>query len=228
VEERAMKKIGENIRFYRNLRGLTQTALARKVQVAPAYISQIEANQRVPSLKVTRRIAAVLGIDMSVLVREADARVQEGRLSDSEKLDLLRTLIMAIEGESRDTPPAGAEAEARVAEGREVVATEVYSEPAFCLVLRDFSGPASFGRESAETDVECHVVLEGRVRILDEPPGPDLSAGECRSLSRPGTDRLAGTRGARVVSAYAPRVPVEALVEHESAAAGVPSSPPGE
>ncbi len=54
-----MKKIGENIRFYRNLRGLTQTALARQVEVAPAYISQIEANQRVPSLKVTRRIASV-------------------------------------------------------------------------------------------------------------------------------------------------------------------------
>ena len=58
-----MRKIGENIRFYRNLRGLTQTALARKVQVAPAFISQIEANQRVPSLKVTRRIGNVLGID---------------------------------------------------------------------------------------------------------------------------------------------------------------------
>ena len=96
-----MRRIGENIRFYRNLRSLTQTALARKVQVAPAYISQIEANQGVPSLKVTRRIANVLGIEMSVLVREADPRAQEGRLSDSEKLDLLRTLIMAIEGESR-------------------------------------------------------------------------------------------------------------------------------
>ena len=86
-----MRKIGENIRFYRNLRGLTQTALARKVQVAPAYISQIEANQRVPSLKVTRRIGNVLGIEMSVLVREADPRLHEGRLSDSEKLDLLQS-----------------------------------------------------------------------------------------------------------------------------------------
>ena len=117
-----MKKIGENIRFYRNLRGLTQTALARKVQVAPAYISQIEANQRVPSLKVTRRIANVLGIEMSVLVREADSRSPEGRLSDSEKLDLLRTLIMAIEGESRGV--TSAEAETHVAEGRDVKTTQ--------------------------------------------------------------------------------------------------------
>lgn len=220
-----MKKIGENIRFYRNLRGLTQTALARKVQVAPAYISQIEANQRVPSLKVTRRIASVLGIEMSVLVREADSRSPEGRLSDSEKLDLLRTLIMAIEGESREVPSG--EVETHVAEGRDVVAREVYSEPAFCLVLREFTGSANFGRESAETDLECHIVLEGRVRVIDRVPGPELSAGECHSLSRTGIDRLVGSRGARVVSAYAPRVPLASLVERESVV-GSPAPPAGE
>ena len=219
-----MKKIGENIRFYRNLRGLTQTALARKVQVAPAYISQIEANQRVPSLKVTRRIASVLGIEMSVLVREADSRGPEGRLSNSEKLDLLRTLIMAIEGESREAPPA--EPEAHVA-GRDVVAREVYSEPAFCLVVREFTGSTTFGRESADTDLECHIVLEGRVRVIDHAPGRELSAGECTSLRPAGTDRLIGSRGARVVSAYAPRLPLASLVEQASAV-GTPAPPAGE
>jgi transcriptional regulator with XRE-family HTH domain len=202
-----MRKIGENIRFYRNLRGLTQTALARKVQVAPAYISQIEANQRVPSLKVTRRIAQVLGIDTSVLVREADSRASEGRLSVSEKLDLLRTLIMSIEGESRSE--AAGEADTRARDGRDCVATELYTEPAFCLILREFSSPATFGRESSDTSVECHVVLEGKVSVVDRVPVPDLVAGDCRSLSRPGGDRLCGSRGARVVSAYAPRIPLE-------------------
>jgi transcriptional regulator with XRE-family HTH domain len=67
------------------------------VQVAPAYISQIEANQRVPSLKVTRRIADVLDLDMSILVRETDPRVAQGRLSDSDKLDILRKLMLSIE-----------------------------------------------------------------------------------------------------------------------------------
>jgi putative transcriptional regulator len=204
-----MKKIGENIRFYRNLRGLTQTALARKVQVAPAYISQIEANQRVPSLKVARRIAQVLGIETSVLVRETDSRAHEGRLSVSEKLDLLRTLIMAIEGESRLADAA--EEAPRTLEARGFTATELYSEPAFCLILREFSGPTVFGRESEETDVECHVVLEGRVGVVDRAPAPELRTGDCRSLSRPGDDRLSGQRGARVVSAYAPRLPIEAL-----------------
>ena len=198
-----MRKIGENIRFYRNLRSLTQTALARRVQVAPAYISQIEANQRVPSLKVTRRIANVLGIEMSVLVREADPRAHEGRLSDSEKLDLLRTLIMAIEGESRSKDSEGG---IRTVEGRELVATELYSEPAYSIMLREFTSSGTFGREVPDSDVECHVVLEGKVRSTGSSAGEDLAAGDCRSLSGSGSDRLTASRGARVLSIYSPRV----------------------
>ena len=224
-----MRRIGENIRFYRNLRGLTQTALARQVQVAPAYISQIEAKQRVPSLKVTRRIANVLGIEMSVLVREADPRAQEGKLSDSEKLDLLRTLIMAIEGESRNNV-AGEESEERTLETREYVATEVYSEPGYCLVLREFSGSGVFGRESSEMDTECHVVLDGRVRVVGDGPGRELGKGAAHSLTEPGEDRLSGMRGARVLSIYSPRVTLSTLVDTSDrkvapAAATVTASP---
>ncbi len=224
-----MKKIGENIRFYRNLRGLTQTALARRVQVAPAYISQIEANQRVPSLKVTRRIAQVLGIDMSILVREAETRGTDGRLSASEKLDLLRTLIMAVEGESRGDGPDASAAPA-VLEGEGLVARELYDEPAFSLVLREFSEPRTFGRESEDSDLECHIVIEGRVAVVGGPPAGDLEAGDCRSLSRPGPERLSARRGARVVSAYAPRLDPGLLVgkaeaEAEPAGAGTARGP---
>jgi transcriptional regulator with XRE-family HTH domain len=214
-----MRKIGENIRFYRNLRQLTQTALARKVQVAPAYISQIEANQRVPSLKVTRRIATVLGIEMSVLVREADPRAQEGRLSDSEKLDLLRTLIMAIEGESRTEVSPGPEA--RTAESRECVFTEIHSEPAFCVVLREFTSGGAFGGEAEDGAVECHVVLEGRIRVTEAGAAREVSTGGAVTPSASG-DRCTGTRGARVLSLYAPRVPLAALagVEGRTASGG--------
>ncbi len=213
-----MKKIGENIRFYRNLRGLTQTALARRVQVAPAYISQIEANQRVPSLKVTGRIAGVLGIDMSILVREADARTQEGRLSVSEKLDLLRTLMVAIEGET-DHSDSAAAPEPRVAEGPGFVARELYSEPAFCVLLREFSAETVFGREVPEAELECHVILEGRARVVNG-SGAELPAGACRSLSHPGQERLAAPPGTRVISAYGPRVPLGSLARSK---ADVPS-----
>ena len=202
-----MGKIGENIRFYRHLRSLTQTALARKVQVAPAYISQIEANQRIPSLKVTRRIANVLGIEMSVLVREADPRAQEGRLSDSEKLDLLRTLIMAIEGESRS---GETETGLNTAEAREVVATELYGEPAYSVILREFTASGTFGREIADGDIECHIVLEGKVREVGT--ADEVPVGDCRSLSGPEPERLAAARGARVLSIYSPRVGLKSLV----------------
>ena len=212
-----MRKIGENIRFYRNLRQLTQTALARKVQVAPAYISQIEANQRVPSLKVTRRIANVLGIEMSVLVREADPRAQEGRLSDSEKLDLLRTLIMAIEGESR----TGDESDAvvRTAESRECVVTEIHSEPAYCVFLREFTASGPLGGEAEEGTVECHVVLEGRIRSVEAGVPRDLGAGGCVTPSSGAERHLTASRGARLLSVYAPRVPLAALVSSEGRSA---------
>jgi transcriptional regulator with XRE-family HTH domain len=217
-----VKKIGENIRFYRNLRGLTQTALARQVEVAPAYISQIEANQRVPSLKVTRRIANVLGIEMSILVRETDPRVQAGRLTASEKLDLLRTLIIAIEGESREERESS---ETPSLEGRDFVATELYSEPAFCVILREFTGAGLFGREVSDVESESHTVLEGRVRVLDPGPGAELAHGECRSL-RPGDQqRLVGSRGCRVLSVYTPRVTLEALREAAEAEATTAARP---
>lgn len=203
-----MKRIGENIRFYRNLRSLTQTALAREVHVAPAYISQIEANQRVPSLKVTRRIADVLGIEMSVLVREADQRAQAGRLSDSEKLDLLRTLIMAIEGESRAD---SASPETRTIDEPGVRATELHSEPSYAVVFREYTRAGTFGRESDELDVECHVVLEGDVRVLDSGSSRPLKVGESHSLAGPGRDRLETTSGARLLSVYSPRVPLATL-----------------
>jgi transcriptional regulator with XRE-family HTH domain len=220
-----VKKIGENIRFYRNLRGLTQTALAKQVEVAPAYISQIEANQRVPSLKVTRRIASVLGIEASILVRETDPRVQQGRLSDSEKLDLLRTLILAVEGESRESR---ASSETPSLEAREFVGTELYSEPAFCLVLREFTGAGIFGRESSEVDVESHTVLEGRVRVVGGAAAGELAVGDCRSLVGGDGEVLAGSRGARVLSVYAPRVTLQMLAEaseRQAAAAGSRARP---
>ena len=216
-----MNAIGKNIRILRQMQGVTQTRLAEEVGVAPAYISQIEANQRVPSLKVTRRIGNVLGIEMSVLVREADPRLHEGRLSDSEKLDLLRTLIMAIEGESRSAEEAAGDT--RSLESRDFVATELYSEPSFNVVLREFSATGVFGREFEELDVECHVVLGGRVRVVDPNPTGELSTGECLALSSSGSERLLGGRGARVLSVYSPRVTLDTLVKKAEAEDTIPT-----
>jgi transcriptional regulator with XRE-family HTH domain len=201
-----MRRIGENVRFYRNLRGLTQTALARRVQVAPAYISQIEANQRVPSLKVTRRIADVLDLDLSVLVREADPRVAQGRLTNSEKLDLLRTLMLSIESAGeRDV-------ELRSARHEDLDATELHSEPAFCVFSRVFFRDFVFGREAADATAECHMILEGRVWLLHGNRREDPIQQVSIALDPSSTNRLRAEAGARVVSVYAPRIDLASAV----------------
>jgi DNA-binding XRE family transcriptional regulator len=59
---------GENaVKVYREWRGLTQEALARKVDSAKAYISQIETGAKPGGRAILRKIAAALGVPASVL-----------------------------------------------------------------------------------------------------------------------------------------------------------------
>jgi hypothetical protein len=95
-------------------------------------------------------------------------------------------------------------------EGREVVATELYSEPAYNVVLREFTSSGTFGREVSDSDIESHVVLEGKVRGTGEGSG-ELGVGDSRSLGPAGSDRLVAARGARVLSIYSPRVGLKLL-----------------
>ncbi len=60
--------LGTKIKHYRKIAGLTQEELAKKVGVSRIYIQYIEAGKRVPSLKRLKRIAEVLGADLSELV----------------------------------------------------------------------------------------------------------------------------------------------------------------
>ena len=59
---------GENaIKVYREWRGLTQEALARKVESAKAYISQIETGAKPGGRAILRKIAAALAVPASAL-----------------------------------------------------------------------------------------------------------------------------------------------------------------
>lgn len=91
-----MQQLGKNLRAYRKERRLTQTELAHLVGVAPAYVSQIESALRMPSLKVARRFAEALKIELPVLLGTSDPEAGE-RLSDAEKLEMLRTVARSIE-----------------------------------------------------------------------------------------------------------------------------------
>ena len=62
---------GENaIKVYREWRGLTQEALARKVDSAKAYISQIETGAKPGGRAILRKIAAALGVPVSALTED--------------------------------------------------------------------------------------------------------------------------------------------------------------
>jgi transcriptional regulator with XRE-family HTH domain len=91
------KQFGKNLRYYRKMRRMTQTELAGRVGVAPAYVSQIESALRMPSLKVARRMASALGLELPALLGiDGNDRCAD-QLTDSEKLEILRRLMRSVE-----------------------------------------------------------------------------------------------------------------------------------
>jgi transcriptional regulator with XRE-family HTH domain len=99
-----MEEFGTRLRYYRRRRRLTQSQLASQVGVAAAYVSQIESALRVPSLKVARRFASSLGVDLPTLLGSENATVSTDELSDSQKLEVLRRMIRAVEFDQEHRP----------------------------------------------------------------------------------------------------------------------------
>jgi transcriptional regulator with XRE-family HTH domain len=60
--------VGHNIKFYRQLKGLTQENLAEMANVSSAYIGYLERGKKTPSLDVLVRVANVLKISPDKLL----------------------------------------------------------------------------------------------------------------------------------------------------------------
>ena len=56
------------IRVWRHHRGMTQSTLAARIGIKPAYLSQIETGKRTGSLDLHRRVAKALGVHIDDLV----------------------------------------------------------------------------------------------------------------------------------------------------------------
>ena len=56
--------IGERIRYYRKLAGLTQSELAKKAGISMMSIRRYETGERVPNLETLRKIASCLNTDI--------------------------------------------------------------------------------------------------------------------------------------------------------------------
>ena len=70
VTQKNRKLLGEGIRRYRKLSGLTQEKLAEKVEINPVYFGQIERGYKVPTVDVLLRIAKQLKVRLRDIVSE--------------------------------------------------------------------------------------------------------------------------------------------------------------
>jgi transcriptional regulator with XRE-family HTH domain len=92
-----------NIKKYRKIIGLSQAALAEKINCSTTFIGNIEIKKRFPSPQYINRIAKALGVKPSALFAEgndsgADGSEAVARLSDRQKrkVQLERDVLSAI------------------------------------------------------------------------------------------------------------------------------------
>jgi len=83
--------LASNIKANRKSLGLTQEALAEKVNTASTYIAMIESERRTPSFKMIERIAEVFGLEAPELFSmknypsESTSQLREDLLSRFDK-----------------------------------------------------------------------------------------------------------------------------------------------
>lgn len=59
--------IGRRLRQLREAQGMTQTELAERVGVSQSHISDVELNQRMPSMRILVKLAESLGVGVGDL-----------------------------------------------------------------------------------------------------------------------------------------------------------------
>lgn len=78
--------LGLRIKTLRKSKGLTQKSLAENVSVSRIYIQSLESNRRLPSMKLLKRLAEALDVDVVDLVQNPH-RDASGKLLLEEVLD---------------------------------------------------------------------------------------------------------------------------------------------
>ena len=88
--------LGNKIRRLREQRRLTQALLARRLDISPSYLNQIENDQRPVTAPVLLKLGSVLNVDLSHFSEEEDDRLVaelkdclEDPLFENEKLSLV-------------------------------------------------------------------------------------------------------------------------------------------
>lgn len=84
--------LGANIRRFRRLAGLTQEALAEKLDLSQNFMGQIERGSRAPSFTTMGRIAQVLKVEVPDLFLPLSMKPASARQARRRILKLLRQL----------------------------------------------------------------------------------------------------------------------------------------
>ena len=102
-----LKSLGQNVRYYRKLKGWKQRQLAEMVDVTDEYISHVENAHIRPSLEKTVAMANALGVDLNTLLEDSLSGskqfVMSQKLStltanmDTEKLALVADFCRTLE-----------------------------------------------------------------------------------------------------------------------------------
>lgn len=197
-----MEEFGTRLRYYRRRRRLTQSQLALHVGVAAAYVSQIESALRVPSLKVARKFAAALGLDLTTLLGAEAAAVSTDELTDAQKLEVLQRLTRAVEFDQEYRPHR--------------LDLEVYSGSPGIILLQDENHSVRLYRfreslpgERAETfhfhpGEEVIYCASGRIHLLVNGTKRSLASGEVHAFSSSEPHLAWGDRGSVAVSTVNP------------------------
>jgi XRE family transcriptional regulator of biofilm formation len=201
-----MEQFGRNLRYYRKQRRLTQTELAERAGVAPAYISQIESALRMPSLKVARRFADTLKVDLPVLLGVDDGARATDRMMDSDKIETLRSLIRSVEFDQEHRPgvvdvESYAGSEGIVISQNESCAVRVYSFSENAKTTHREMLHSHPGHER----IYC---AAGGVRLVVDGREELVAPGEVRTIDASMPHALFGDFGAVVVSTVTPPVTV--------------------
>ena len=61
--------LGERVRYYRKLKGMTQDELAHEAEMERSYVSDLERGTRNPSVRALGRLAEALEVEPHVLLK---------------------------------------------------------------------------------------------------------------------------------------------------------------
>jgi SOS-response transcriptional repressor LexA len=88
--------IGERIKDLRHALGLSQTALAAKIDIKPSAVSQMESNKILPSLQTLSQLAAVCEVNLHWLITGRGQMLLSGKAAEESterKLEKVRNFI---------------------------------------------------------------------------------------------------------------------------------------